>query len=89
MQNWFIRRFKNVTFKFQLYYHLVLIKDQVNCLKDNIFECFFEKYNRLEEENIIKHIRNLFRPEKETKIIKDRMLRNIKNISKHEKEEEN
>ena len=57
--------------------------------KDNIFEYFFQKYNRLEEENVIKHIRNLFRQEKETKVIKDRILRNIKNLSKHEKEEEN
>ena len=34
----------------------------------------------LEEENIIKHIRNLFRLEKETKVIKDRILRDIKNF---------
>ena len=26
---------------------LVLIKNQMNYLKDNIFECFFKKYNRL------------------------------------------
>ena len=26
---------------------LVLIKNQLNYLKDNIFECFFKKYNRL------------------------------------------
>ena len=52
----------------------------------------------LEEENIIKDIRNLFilkkdirklRQEKETKVIKDRLLRYIKNLFEHEKEEEN
>ena len=32
----------------------------------------------LEEENIIKDIRNLFRPEKETKAIKNGILRDIK-----------
>ena len=34
----------------------------------------------LQEENIIKDIRNLFRLEKETTAIKDRMLREIKNL---------
>ena len=43
----------------------------------------------LEEENIIKDIRNLFRQEKETKAIKDRILRDIKNLFEHEEEEEN
>ena len=40
----------------------------------------------LEEENIIKDIRNLFRQEKETKAIKDRILRDIKNLFEHEEE---
>ena len=48
----------------------------------------------LEEENIIKYIRNLFilkkdirklRQEKETKAIKDRILRDIKNHFEHGK----
>ena len=26
---------------------LVLLKNHLNYLKDNIFECFFEEYNRL------------------------------------------
>ena len=26
---------------------LVLLKNRLNYLKDNIFECFFKKYNRL------------------------------------------
>ena len=52
----------------------------------------------LEEENIIKDIRNLFilmkdvrklRREKETKAIKDRILRDIENLLEHGKEEEN
>ena len=52
----------------------------------------------LEEENIMKDIRNLFilkkdisklRQEKETKTIKDRILRDIKNLFEHEEEEEN
>ena len=41
----------------------------------------------LEEENIIKDIRNLFRLEKETKAIKDRILKDIKNIFEYEEEE--
>ena len=52
----------------------------------------------LEEENIIKDMRNLFmlkkdirklRQEKETKSIKDRILRDIKNLFEHEKKAEN
>ena len=52
----------------------------------------------LEEENIIKDIRNLFilmkdvrklRWEKETKAIEDRILRDIENLLEHGKEEEN
>ena len=38
----------------------------------------------LEEENIIKDIRNLFRQEQETKAIK--VLRDIKNLFEHEEE---
>ena len=34
----------------------------------------------LEQEDMIKDIRNLFSKEKETKVIKDRILRNIKNL---------
>ena len=41
----------------------------------------------LEEENIIKDIRKLFRQEKETKAIKNRILRDIKDLFGHEKEE--
>ena len=41
----------------------------------------------LEEKNLIKDIRNLFRLEKETKAIKDRILRDIKNLFEHEEEE--
>ena len=43
----------------------------------------------LEEGNIIKDIRNLFRQEKETKVIKDRILRDIENLFEHKKVEEN
>ena len=35
----------------------------------------------------IKDIRNLFRQEIETKVIKDRILRDIKNLFEHEEEE--
>ena len=42
----------------------------------------------LEEENIIKNIRNLFRQEKEIKAIKDIILRDVKNLFEHEQEEE-
>ena len=43
----------------------------------------------LEEENIIKDIRKLFRLKKEIKGIKDIVLRNIKNLFEYEKQEEN
>ena len=45
------------------------------------------KNPRPEEENIIKDIRNLFRLEKEVKVIKDRILRDIQNF--FEQEEKN
>ena len=41
----------------------------------------------LEEEKIIKDIRNLFRLQKETKAIKDVILRDIKNLFEHDEEE--
>ena len=44
------------------------------------------KNPRSEEENIIKDIRNLFRLEIETKVIKDRIIRDIKNRLEHEEE---
>ena len=48
---------------------LLLLKNHMNYLKDNIFKCFFKEYRLLEklrpkEENIIKDIRNLFRLKK-------------------------
>ena len=55
---------------------LALLKNLLNYLKDKILECFFKKYNiivfityndeksRLEGENIIKDVRNLFRLKK-------------------------
>ena len=42
----------------------------------------------LEEKNIIKDIRNIFRLEKENKAIKDRIFRDNKNLFEH-KEKEN
>ena len=41
----------------------------------------------LEEENIMKNIRNLFRLKRETKASKDGILRDIKNLFQHEEEE--
>ena len=45
----FIERFKNDTYKYVMIYitHkiLVMLKSHLNYLKDNIFECFFKKYN--------------------------------------------
>ena len=81
-----------------IYKMLVLLKNHLNYLKNNIFECFFKEYNRLaqhimmeslslEEEKIIKDIRNLFRLQKETKAIKDVILRDIKNLFEHDEEE--
>ena len=59
---------------------LVLLKKYVNYLRNCIFQCFYMEYNRLlfyfpkimeslslEEESIIKDIRNLFRLKKGTK----------------------
>ena len=42
----------------------------------------------LEEENIIKDKRNLFRWEKEIKSIKDKIIRDIKNLFKYEEKED-
>ena len=42
---------------------------------------------RLNKDNIIKNIRNLFRLEKETKAINDRILRDIKNRFEYGQEE--
>ena len=53
IKNGFIRRFKNITFKFSfvmiyiIYKILVMIKNHLNYFKDNIFEYFFKKCNRL------------------------------------------
>ena len=43
----------------------------------------------LEEENIIKYVRDLFRQVKEIKAIKNRILRDIKNLFEHEKDIKN
>ena len=43
----------------------------------------------LQEEKIIKDARNLFRFEKQNKVIKDRILRDIRNLFKHEEKEKN
>ena len=49
----FITRFNYVTFEFSfamvyvIHKMLVLLKNHLNYLKDNIFKCFFKKYNRL------------------------------------------
>ena len=76
---------------------LVLTKDHLNYLKDNIFECSFKKYNRLlffkkiliffiiynngklsvEEENIIKDIRNFFFTKKGHNYTKVKDIRNL------------
>ena len=70
---------------------VVLIKNHLNYLKDNIFKDIRNLFRLKKEKNYtaVKDIRNLFRQEKETKGIKDRILRNIKNLFEHEKEEEN
>ena len=83
---------------------LVLLKNNLNQIKDGIFECFFKENNKLlfffkyfftehviieslSLENIIKDLKSLFSPEKETKAIKDRILRDFKNLFEHEEEE--
>ena len=62
---------------------LVLLKNHLNYLKDNIFECFFLKKELTY--TAIKDTRNLFRQKKKTKAIKDRILRDIKNFFEHKK----
>ena len=82
---------------------LVLLKSNLNYLKDSIFECFFKEYNRLlfiyfliifsqhimmqslsiEEENIIKDIKNLFRLKKELNYT---AIKDTKNLFRLEKE---
>ena len=52
IKNGFVRRFKMslLNFNFIIYIiHkiLVFIKNHLNYPKDNIFECFFNKYNRI------------------------------------------
>ena len=37
----------NVVMIYIIHKMLVLLKINLNYLKDNIFECFFQKYNRL------------------------------------------
>ena len=77
-----------------IYKMLVLLKNHLNYLKNNIFECFFKEYNRLaqhimmeslslEEEKIIKDIRNLFRLKKE---LNYNAIKDIKNLFRLEKE---
>ena len=65
---------------YRIHKKLVLLKNHLNNLKDSIFRCFFQEYDKLlfifffkksqhimietlslEEENIIKDLRNLFR----------------------------
>ena len=56
--------------------------------KENIIKDIRNLFGLKKELNYtaIKDIRNHFRPEKETKAIKDRMLQDIKNLSEHEEE---
>ena len=43
----FIGRFKNVTLMIYIIHKmLVLLKNQLNYLKDSIFKCLFKEYNR-------------------------------------------
>ena len=70
---------------------LVLIKNHLNFLKDNNFECFFKEYNIIsnffffffkkfiifEEENIIEDIRNHFRLKKDQNYSGIKEIRNI------------
>ena len=43
----FIGRFKNVTLMIYIIHEmLVLLKNQLNYLKDSIFKCLFKEYNR-------------------------------------------
>ena len=61
----FIRRFKNATFDsyFATIYiirkMLVLIRNNLNYLKDDNFECFFKEYNRLLFKNYNNFLHNI------------------------------
>ena len=52
MKNGFIGRFKNASFNFNfvmiyiIHKMLVLLKNNLNHLKDSIFKWFFKEYNR-------------------------------------------
>ena len=76
---------------------LVFLKSNLNYLKGNIFNCFFKEYNRLfffkyifhkivslEEETIIKDIRNLFRLKK--KELTYAAIKDVRNLYRLEKE---
>ena len=53
IKNEFIKKFKKslLNFSFIMIYAIrkisVFIKNHLNYLKDSIFECFFEKYNKV------------------------------------------
>ena len=79
---------------------LVLLKNYLNYLKDSIFECFFKEYNRLlvffsqhiiieslslQEEIIIKDIRNVSRLKKELNYTAIKDTRNLFRIGKEAK----
>ena len=71
---------------------LVLLKNHLSYLKYSIFECFLKEYKKLLTKITFlitynnEDIRNLFRWDKETKVIKHRILRDIKNLFEHEEE---
>ena len=44
------------------------------------------KSSRLEKDNIIKNVKNLFRLKKENKAIKNRIVRDIRNLVEHEED---
>ena len=77
---------------------LVLLKNRLNYIKDSIFERFFKEYNKLfffffsehkmmkslilEDENIIRDIRNLFRLKNEINYTAIKDIRNLFRLKK-------
>ena len=65
------------------------MKESLSLEEENIIKDKINFFRLKEEQNytVVKDIRNLFTPEKETKAIKGRILREIKNLFEHKKEE--
>ena len=80
-----------MTFKFQKFSikNLVLFKIHLNYLKDNFFECFFKKYNRL-----LIFLKKIFffiiynnEKKNEEKLEEEKIIKDIRNLLRLKKEQ--